>query len=455
MLQNNSNIAQHAVDQMLPAKESVVLALQHMLTAYASMVVTPLVLAGALGWSTADLTFMLSACLISSGLCTMIQCIGFGKDRIGIRLPVVQGTTIAAIPALIMIGGTDGMTAMFGATIAAGAFTFFIAPWWSRMLRFFPPVVTGTVICVIGLSLFPVAVMWIGNGSGFGPQSVAMTDIALAMFTLALILVLMKFNCGFLSRIAILVGLVLGTVLAMLIGDVSFTSVGEAEWFNVITPFALGAPQFKLAAILAMILAMLVTMVESTGDYIAVGEVCGKKVEQKEICAGLRAEGLGTVLGGCMNSFPYTTYAQNIGVLLVSGVRSRWVVALCGLFLIIIGLVPKLSAVAASIPLPVLGGAGLVLFGSIACTGMKIIGRADLNDNRNLVIVAVSVGMAMLVISNPTFFGGFSENVQIVLNSAITLGGVSALLLNLIFNVWLKGDDKDEISTAVEQPLSH
>ncbi len=453
MSERNANQAPanlHPVDQVLPPRQTLALALQHLLAAYASLVVTPLVLAGALGWKPDDLIFMLSACLITSGICTLVQCIGLRGGTIGIRLPVVQGTTIAAIPALIMIGSSEGFTAMFGATIAAGAFTFLIAPWWSQMLRFFPPVVTGTVITIIGLALFPVAIMWMGGGKGFGPQEVAMTDLGLSLFTLFLVLAIMKCCHGFIARIAILIGLVVGTGAGLLMGHVSFAGVADAEWVGVVTPFAMGMPEFKLAAIFAMILAMLVTMVESTGDYIAIGEVCDRPVDHKGVAAGLRAEGLGTMLGGIMNSFPYTTYSQNTGVLRVSGVRSRWVVALCGVFLILLGLFPKLSAIAACIPLPVLGGAGIVLFGSIACTGLKILGRVDMDDNRNLVIVAVSLGMAMLVVCNPTFFSAFSENVQIVLNSAITLGGVSALGLNLIFNIWGSGKEAEPALQEVE-----
>ncbi len=430
--------AVHPVEQMLPPGPSTALAIQHLLAAYASLVVTPMVIAGALGWSSSELVFMISACLVTSGICTIIQCLGIGvaRNHIGIRLPVVQGTTVVAIPALIMIGSSYGFNAMFGATIAAGAFTFLIAGYWSQLLRFFPPVVTGTLITVLGVSLLPIAAMWMGGGKGPGAQEVAMDDFVLAAFSMILVATIMMWGKGALPRVAILIGLIAGSILAFLMGKISFDGIASAEWFGIVTPFALGLPEFKLAAIISMLLAMLVTMIESTGGYIAIGEVCEKQVEPENIAAGLRAEGLGTMLGGIMCSFPYTTYSQNTGVLRVSGVRSRWVVALCGVFLIFLGIFPKLSALAACVPLPVLGGASMVLFGSIACTGLKILGQVDMDNKSNLLIVSISLGLAMLSITNPIFFNFLLGSLQMLLNNPITLAGVSALLLNYLFNMF-------------------
>lgn len=424
---------QDPVNEVLPIKESSALAFQHLLASYASLVVTPIVVGGALGWSQDILIFMLGACLISSGICTIIQCVGLPYG-IGIKLPIVQGTTVAAIPALIMIGSSDGLTAIFGATIISGIFVMLIAPWWAKILKLFPPVVTGTVILVIGITLFPIAVMWMGGGNGLGAQSVEYSDIILGVSTLIITLLAMKLGKGFISRISILIGLISGTFLAVLMNDVDFSTIGNAEWFGFIFPLSMGMPVFKLSAILAMLITMIVTMIESTGDYIAAGAVCNKKVDEKEIVKGLKAEGLGTIIGGLFNSFPYTTYSQNIGVLRVSGVKSRWVVALSGIFLILLGLFPKLSAVIACIPLPVLGGVSIVLFGSIMCTGIKILKQVDFDSNSNLVITSVSVGLAMIAVSNPLFFSQLPSSVNMVLGNSISLGGISALTLHLIFN---------------------
>lgn len=418
--------------------------MQHLLAAYASLVVTPLIVAGALGWSSADLTYLISACLVASGACTILQCVGIGDGLLGIRLPVVQGTTIAAVPALILIGGSSSLPAMFGATIVAGSMTLLIATRWSRMLRFFPPVVVGTVITAIGISLFPVAVMWMGGGAGFGAQSVASIDMLLAFVSLAAVLLVMRFGRGTVSggtvggsiveRSAILIGLLLGTLLAWPLGLLNADAVVAAPWFGAVLPFAYGWPVFEWPAITAMVLVMLVTMVESTGDYFAIGAVCGRTLSERDIAAGLRAEGLGTILGGVMNSFPFTTFSQNTGVLRLSGVRSRWVVATTGLFMIVLGLAPKLAALVSLIPMPVLGGCGLVMFGSIVGTGINLLRTVDLNDNGNLLTVCVSLGMAMVVIANPIFFAVLPESLNLVLANAITLAGVSAVTLNALFH---------------------
>ncbi|MEM7097849.1 MAG: nucleobase:cation symporter-2 family protein [Pseudomonadota bacterium] len=421
------------VDEVLPPSRTVTLGFQHLLAAYASLVVTPLIVAGAVGWSGEQITYLISACLLASGVCTLVQCIGLGQS-IGIRFPVVQGTTIAVVPVLIAIGTTSNLQAMFGATIVAGIMAFVLAGPWSRILRFFPPIVVGTVITAIGLSLFPVAVMWMSGGAGFGAQDVSVSDMGLAFFSLFVVIGVMRFGRGLLARSAILVGLLCGTLLAVVMGQVDPTPVAEAPWFGVVVPFAFGVPTFEWPAIIAMCLVMLVTMVESTGDYFAIGAVCGKQVGKQEIAQGLRAEGLGTVLGGVLNSFPFTTFSQNTGVLRISGVRSRWVVATTGVLMILVSFFPKIAAVFAMIPTPVLGGCGLVMFGSIAGTGIAMLRDSDLSDNGNLLTVCVSLGMAMLVIANPTYFAALPDDLSLVIANAITLAGVSAVGLNALFS---------------------
>ena len=423
----------------MPLANTLALASQHLLAAYASLIVTPLVVAGALGWTTYELTYLISAALVTSGLCTILQCVGVGNRRderqafIGIRLPVVQGTTIAAIPALILIGGSSGMQAMFGATIVAGALAFVLAKRWSLMMRFFPPVVVGTVITAIGVSLLPVAVMWLGGGSTMEAHAVAPVQLLLGFSTLAIVLLAQRFGRGLWQRSSILLGLLGGTALGFLLGEVQFNALDDAAWFGFVAPFAFGLPLFEWPAILTMTLVMLVTMVESTGDYLAIGEVCDHPVSKQDIAAGIRAEGLGTVLGGVMNSFPFTTFSQNTGVLRLSGVRSRWVVACTGGLMIVLGLLPKLAAVVAIIPTSVLGGCGVVMFGSIAVTGMGILKRVDLSKTGNLLTVSVSLGMAMLVIANPLFFQALPGAASMVLANSITLAGVSAVLLNMVY----------------------
>ncbi|WOJ97161.1 nucleobase:cation symporter-2 family protein [Congregibacter brevis] len=428
------NDTTHPVNEWLPLRWTLPLGFQQLLAAYASIIIAPLVLASALGWPQEQTTFLLASGLFGSGVATLIQCLGIPGLPIGTRLPVVQGTTVAVIPPLIAIGANGDLTAMFGGTIVGGTVCLLLAGSWSKLLRFFPPLVTGTVITVIGVSLMPVAVMWLSGGRGFGAQDTSMAEVSLGLGTLLLVLLVMRFGHDFLARTSILVGLVAGGIAGALMGMSDFSGVSTASWASIPMPFAFGPPTFTVAACAAMTVTMLVTMVESTGDYLAIGEVCEQEVDEQRLAAGLRAEGLGTIIGGLFNAFPFTTFSQNIGVIRVSGVRSRFVVAATGVMLILLSLAPKAAALVANIPTPVLGGCGLVLFGSIAATGIQTLRRVDFENTGNVLTVGISLSAAMLVVANPIYFSALPKAVADILNNPITLGAVSAVTLNLLFN---------------------
>ena len=423
----------HPVDEVLPAGRLAVFGFQHVLAMYAGAVAVPLILATAIGLSEEDLVYLINADLFTCGVATLIQAVGFWK--IGIRLPIIQGVTFAAVTPMILIGQSGGLTAIYGSVIVAGIITFLLSPYFSKLLRFFPPVVTGSIITIIGLSLLPVAVTWAGGGNPEVEDFGAPGNIALAFAVLLVILLIYRFFRGFVSRIAVLLGLVVGTVIATAFGVANFGGVGEAALFGITTPFHFGLPTFQLAAILSMVLVMLVTMVETTGNAVAVGEIVDKPIREDNLTAGLRADGFSTALGGVLNAFPYTAYAQNVGLVRLTGVRSRWVVAAAGAFLVLLGLFPKLAAVVAAIPLPVLGGAGFALFGTVAATGIRTFSRVDFDRNTNLIIVAVSLAVGLIPVGFPTFYSAFPAGVQIVLNSGITAGSLTAIVLNVVFNV--------------------
>ena len=349
----------------------------------------------------------------------MIQAVGLWK--VGIRLPIVQGVTFAAVTPMVLIGQSGGLPAIYGSVIVAGIVTLLVSPYFSKLLRFFPPVVTGSIITIIGVSLLPVAVTWAGGGNPTAENFGAPGNIALAFA----ILLIYRFFGGF----------VIGTIVATVLGITDFGGVGEAAFFGVTPPFHFGLPSFGLAALLSMILVMLVTMVETTGNAVAVGEIVEKPIREDNLTAGLRADGLSTALGGILNAFPYTAYAQNVGLVRLTGVKSRWVVAAAGGFLILLGLFPKLAAVVAAIPLPVLGGAGFALFGTVAATGIRTLSRVDFDRNPNLVIVAVSLAVGLIPVASPTFYSAFPSGMQLVLNSGITAGSLAAIILNVAFNV--------------------
>jgi OHCU decarboxylase len=330
-------------------------------------------------------------------------------------------------------GGTDGLLVIYGAVIVAGLATFLIAPWFSRLIRFFPPVVTGTVITIIGLALLPVAALdAVGGGTATDPASGR--NLAYALGTLAVIVVIQRVFRGFTATVAVLIGLVLGTAVAWTLGDATFSAVGESAWLGVTTPFYFGWPKFGAAAIVSMIVVMLITAVETTGDVFATGEIVDKRVGKEDVARALRADGLATTIGGLLNSFPYTCFAENVGLVRLTRVKSRYVVAAAGVFMILIGLVPKAGAVVAGIPHPVLGGAALAMFATVAVVGFQTLSRVDFHDHRNVVIVGTSVGLAMFVTAQPDVAKALPGWAQIIFGSGITLGSISAIVLNIVFH---------------------
>ncbi len=427
----------HPVDEVLPAGQMFVYGLQHVMSMYAGVVAVPLIVGTAMGLPFGELAYLLTAALLVSGLATLLQTLGVW--RVGARQPLVQGTSFAAVASMLAIGkgaggGAAGLAAIYGAVIVAGVIGFLLAPAFNRLLHLFPPVVTGVVITVIGVSLLPVSFGWAGGGTGT-PDFGAVSNVTLAAVTLLIILAIYRFLPGFLSRVAILAGLVLGTLVAIPFGKVDFSRIGQAQWFAVSTPFHFGAPTFDLAAVVSMVIVVLVIMTETTADILAIGEVIGRPADGRTVVGGLRADTLSTaVSSGLLNGFPVSAFAQNVGLVAITGIKSRFVVAVSGGILVALGLVPKLGAIVASIPLPVLGGAGLALFGTVAASGIRALSRVDYDGTSNIIIVAVAVGMGVIPIASPTFYSQFPGWFQTIFDSGISAAALTAVLLNLLFN---------------------
>lgn len=422
----------HPVDEMLPLGKLFTYGLQHVLAMYAGAVAVPLIIANALGLSKEQLIYLINADLFTCGIATIIQTIGFWN--MGVKIPIIQGVTFAAVTPMIIIGKTHGLTGIYGSIIVAGLVTYLVSPYFSRLIRFFPPVVTGTIITIIGVTLMPVAVRWAGGGNPAAKDFASAPYILLAFITLILVLFFYRFFSGFLSNIAVLLGLIAGTVIAGVFGMVNFSQVATAGWIGVTTPFAFGLPTFDLASIAAMVLVMLVVMTETTGDCIAVGEIIDKPITQQDLTRCLRADGFSTVLGGILNSFPYTAFAQNVGLVGLTRVKSRFVVAAAGVILVVLGLFPKLAAVIAAIPVAVLGGAGIAMFGMVAASGIKTLSRVQFDGTNNIMVVAVSMGIGMITLAVPNFYHNFPSWAQVILHSGITAGSVAAIVLNVVLN---------------------
>lgn len=437
----------HPVDEVLPVPKLAIYGFQHVLAFYAGAVVVPILLANAIGLSTQQLIHLINADLFTCGIASIIQSVGFWK--VGVKLPLIQGVTFTAVSPMIAIGmaaggGTDGLLTIYGSVIVAGIFTFLIAPYFSKLIRYFPPVVTGSVITIIGVALLPVAANDAIKAQadpnrnfamiGVPAAQIEMKSLVYALGTLFAIVLLQRFFRGFLGTIAVLLGLVGGTFVAFLLGDAHFDDVGSSAWVGVTTPFYFGMPAFSVTAILSMIIVMLITAVETTGDVFATGEIVDKEIESGDIARALRADGLATLIGGILNSFPYTCFAENVGLVRLTRVKSRWVVASAGAIMIILGLLPKAGALVAGIPHPVLGGAALAMFATVAVVGIQTLTRVDFTDDRNIVIVSTSLALALLVTVQPNIQYLFPQWAQILFGSGITLGSLCAILLNLVFH---------------------
>lgn len=492
----------HPVDEILPAGRLATLGLQHVLVMYAGAIAVPLIVGRALKLSPEQVAILISADLFCCGLVTLVQSLGFGR-WFGIRLPVMMGVTFAAVGPMIAFAnatpGVEGARAIFGAIIGAGVLSILIAPLMSKLLRFFPPVVTGTIIAIIGISLMRVGVGWAVGGppplaqTVDVPRLIAMVDgvkasaaaaaaaapsadgtaaaapalrlpgpipmvdnpgygaldnMAIAAVVLVVVLLLVKYGRGFVANVAVLLGIVAGCLIAIGVGKMSFDKVGKAAWFDVVTPFAFGAPTFDLVMILTMTLVMVVVMIESTGMFLALSDITGKPITQRELAAGLRTDGLGTVIGGIFNTFPYTSFSQNVGLVGVTGVRSRYVCVAGGVIMIVLGMLPKMAAFVEAIPPFVLGGAGLVMFGMVAATGIRILSTVDYRNNRNnLYIVALSIGFGLVPLVAPRWMQQMAHGLHPLLESGILLTAVAAVVLNLYFN-GTRGDTAGAIEAA-------
>ncbi len=473
--------AVHPVDQKLPWGKLVALGMQHVLVMYAGAVAVPLIVGRALNLTPEQVAHLISADLFVCGLVTLIQA-GGATQWFGIKLPVMMGVTFAAVAPMVSMAQTNagpyGAGLIFGSVIGAGVVAILIAPLMSRMLRFFPPVVTGTIIAVIGISLMRIGINWIfGNpvgptapavtnpdyikwlkelqaavsapGSslpevpkGFAilptvpnPKYADLTGMGISGIVLLTILLVARFGKGFIANISVLIGILVGGVITAAMGLMTFEKVGKAAWFDVVLPFQIAYPVFDPILILTMSLVMIVVLIESTGMFLALGEMTDKEITPDDLKRGLRTDGLGTVIGGLFSTFPYTSFSQNVGLVAVTGIKSRWVCVVGGAIMILFGIVPKMGALVESLPTVVLGGAGLVMFGMVAATGIRILAGVDFHTNRNnAMIVAISIGVGMIPLVAPNFRQWLPHAIHPLIESGILLASIAAVALNLFFN---------------------
>lgn len=435
--QSGADALSRPEDEKLSVTANLAYGFQHVLTMYGGIVAVPLIIGQAAGLSPAEIGLLITASLFAGGVATVLQTIGI--PFFGCQLPLVQGVSFSGVATMVAIvtssqTGEAGLQVVLGAVIAAAVIGLIITPIFSRITRFFPPLVTGIVITTIGLTLMPVAARWAMGGDSNSPEFGSIANIGLAGITLVIVLILSKMGNATISRLSILLAMIIGTFVAWALGMTDFSRVGEGSMVALPEIFHFGMPVFSLAATLSMFIVIMVTLVETSADILAVGEIIGTKVDSRRLANGLRADMLSSILSPVVGSFTQSAFAQNVGLVAVTGVKSRYVVATGGLILITLGLLPVMGRVIACVPPAVLGGAGIVLFGTVAASGIRTLAKVDYENNINLIIVATSIGFGMIPIAAPQFYHHFPTWFETIFHSGISSAALMAIALNLMFN---------------------
>ncbi|WP_268877087.1 nucleobase:cation symporter-2 family protein [Niallia nealsonii] len=423
------------------------LGLQHVLAMYAGAILVPLLVGRALNLTTEQLAYLVAIDLLTCGLATLLQ--AWKNKYLGIGLPVVLGSSFVAVTPMISIGTTYGVTAIYGAIIVTGLFIVICAPFFSKITKLFPPVVMGTVVTIIGLSLIPTGIKNMGGGAAsedFG----SVENLALSFGVLLFILILNRFSKGMLQSLSVLIGIIAGTFVAAMTGKVNFSSVADASWFHLPQIFYFGVPTFEIGPILTMLIVGLVIIIESTGVFFALGKICDQPLSEQDLTRGYRAEGLAITLGGIFNAFPYNTFAQNVGLVQLSKVKTTNVVIAAGGILVFLGLIPKVAAFATIVPTPVLGGATVVMFGMVVSSGIRMLSTVDFTKQSNLLIMACSISIGLGATAVPDLFAQLPSALRIIVSDGIITGSLCAILLNLLFNMKTKNEKTAKADTLAE-----
>lgn len=406
-----------------------ILSVQHLLAMYAGAILVPIIVGTSLDFTPEQIAFLVTIDIFMCGVATFLQV----WKGTGTGLPIVLGCTFTAVAPMILIGQTKGIDVLYGSLFLSGILVVIIAPFFSQLVRFFPPVVTGSVVTIIGINLMPVAMNYLAGGEGAKDYGNG-TNIVLGVVTLLVILIIQRLTTGFFKSIAILIGLLVGTLLASTFGSVDVKQVGEAHWFALPQPFRFSMFSFDFGATLVFFIVALVSLIESTGVYHALSQITGKQLDRKDFRKGYTAEGLAIMLGAMFNAFPYTAYSQNVGLVSLSGAKKNNVIYGMVILLLICGCIPKLGALANMIPLPVLGGAMIAMFGMVMAYGVSILGNIDFKNQNNLLIIAVSVGLGTGISAVPQAFESLGEQFAWLTQNGIVLGALSAIILNFFFN---------------------
>ena len=419
----------------IPLGPRTALGVQHVLAMFASNVTPSIIIAGAAGFAFGgeDMVYLVQMAMLFAGVATLFQTIGFGP--IGARLPVMQGTSFAFVPIMIGIVKTSGMAALFGAVIVAGLFHTFLGSVIGRIRHWFPPLVTGIVITAIGLALLPVGIKYASGGAAAfqmnAPEWGDFSRWGLALVVIFVALGFKFFTRGTMSSAAILIGLIAGYVAGYLTGAVNFGGVAKAAWFAVPQPFKYGI-EFSAFAIIGMCLMSLVSAIETVGDISGIAKGgANREATDKELSGGTYADGFGSFIAGLFGGLPNTSFSQNVGLISMTGVMSRSVVTLGALFLVACGLIPKVGAVVAAMPISVLGGGVIMMFGMVVSAGINMLSGVNWN-RRNMIILAMSLSVGLGIQAVPKSMQHLPDSFEMLMVSGLLPAAAISVILNLL-----------------------
>lgn len=412
--------------------QKIIIGFQHVLTMVPASIAVPLIFGNALNLDAKTITFLVSANLFTSGIAVLIQVIGLG-DHVGSKLPIVLGSSFATLGPMIVIGEQYGLGAVFGSIIGSAILMLVLSFFMDKILTLFPTAVIGSFVTLIGISLAPVAIKDLAGGE-FSPDYGSVKNLVLGLFVLAVIILIGRFGKGIVNSLSLLIGLVLGTAVGATLGLVDISPVVEASWFQIVTPFKFGAPEFKLGSIIIMTLFSIINMIQCIGVFSVLDEVVGTKTENYTKIKGIRGQIIAQAIAGVFNSVPSTMFNENVGLIDLTKVKDKSVIKIAGIMMILLGIFPKFGAIITMVPKPVLGGATLALFGVITAAGISILSSLDFSKDNNFTIVGTSIAIGVGSTFAPEIFSKLPSTLGMLLSNGLFTVSVSAILLNLILN---------------------
>jgi len=416
----------YKVDDKPKLLSQVLLGFQHIFAAFGGIIVVPIIIAASLKLDVKTSTALISAAILVAGIATVIQSKGIGP--IGARVACIMGTDITFVAPAAVVGKKFGLAGIFGATILGAILVIILSFFIKYIMKLFPELVTGIVVCLIGLTLLPVSIDWAAGGSGAHDYG-SLRNISIALIVTLITLLLNHYGKGLFSSASILIGMAVGYIICICLGMVDFSSVAKANVISLPQVFSDGI-KFNLEVLLPFIPAYCVSVISTVGNLRAINEISGIK-DDTRISKGILSDGVGSVIAGIFGAMPNTSFSQNVGLIPLTKVASRFVTMTAGILLVILGLFPKFAAIINVMPQPVLGGVGIVMFGTVAAAGIQTLSHVKL-DNRNILIIATSIGLGLGVTFRPDVLTSLPESLKMIFSSGISTGTIVALILNLI-----------------------